>query len=281
LPLTGIVLALFGYLEARGDPVIRRLDVPVAGWPPGQAPVQLALLSAIHIGSPAMDAARLNRIVDQVNAANPDLVLIAGDFVFGHDPSQGARSAAQLTAPLRRLRARLGSVAVMGNHDHWTAPAAIAAALRAAGVRLLANEAEVFGPVEILAVDDAFSGHADAARALKAGAGKRGFPVLLSHSPDLLTQLPQGAAPLVLMGHTHCGQVVLPGIGAPARISPFTGQRLYDPRYRCGVVHDPGRTVVVTAGLGTSGVPLRIGAPPDWWLITLKPDPNRPYSRRS
>ena len=185
----------------------------------------------------------------------------------------GARSARLLAGALAPLHPRLGTFAVLGNHDHWTAPAEITAALKAAGVRVLANQAVARGPVSILGVDDAFSGHADPSRVLDAK--RQGFPILLSHSPDLLATLPPGRAPLVLLGHTHCGQVVLPWLGSPVRLSPFTGQRLYDPRYRCGVVRDAGRVVVVTAGLGTSGVPLRIGAPPDWWLITLSPGVQR------
>jgi uncharacterized protein len=270
LALAAAALGLAGYREARRDPVVRHLTLRAAEWPAGQPPLRLALLSDIHIGTAAMDAARLARVVDQVNRAGPDLVLIAGDFVPGHDRARGARAAALLTAPLRRLQARLGTVAVLGNHDHWTAPDAVAGALRSAGVRLLANQVLRVGPVAVLGVDDAFSGHADLHAVLKAGSGAGGFPILLSHSPDLLPQLPPGRAPLALFGHTHCGQVVLPGLGPLVETSPYSGERLYDPRYRCGVVRDPGRVVVVTAGLGTSDAAVRIGAPPDWWLITLR-----------
>ena len=168
---------LYARYEARSDPVVRRLRVNVAGWPAGARPVTVALLSDIHVGSAAMDAARLARIADQVDARHPDLVLIAGDFVYGHEAEAGRRFAAQLTAPLARLRAPLGVVAVPGNHDHWTALPEIRRALEAAGVTVLANQAVRRGPIKLLGFDDSFSGHADIPATLRSGAGLGGVPV--------------------------------------------------------------------------------------------------------
>ncbi|WP_375393123.1 metallophosphoesterase [uncultured Sphingomonas sp.] len=269
LMLGAAVLAGVGYRHARADPVVRRMTVRLPHWPAGAAPVTVALLSDIHLGGPAMDASRLARIVAQVDALRPDLVLIAGDFVFGHDPAKGVRFAGGLAAPLARLRAPLGVVAVLGNHDHWTAPAAVTGALGRAGVTVLANQAAERGPLAIVGVDDAFSGHAAPGAALAAARRLPGAPVLLTHTPGLA--LPPGAAPLVLAGHTHCGQVVLLWVGTVVATSPLLHRRLFDPRYRCGAVRDPGRLTIVTAGLGTSVVPLRFGAPPDLWLLRLGP----------
>lgn len=260
---------LYAKHEARADPVLRRLRVNVTGWPEGAKPVTVALISDIHIGSRAMDTARLARIADQINAAHPDLVLIAGDFIYGHGPEEGARLAPGLTAPLARLHAPLGVVAVPGNHDHWTGVRAVREALEAAGVTVLANQAVRRGPLRILGFDDSFSGHADVGVTLRSGAGLGGVPVALTHSPGIIGRLPPGVN-LLLAGHTHCGQVVFPLIGAPTDW-PDPPKRLYDPRYRCGVVRDPGRVTVVTGGLGTSGPALRLGAPPEIWLLTLMP----------
>ena len=78
--------------------------------------------------------------------------------------------------------------------------------------------------------------------------------------------------PLVLAGHTHCGQVVFPLIGPLLSRSPREHwRRLYNPRYRCGLVRDPGRVVIVTAGVGSGTTPIRLGAPPDWWLVAIGP----------
>lgn len=270
LGLVGLVVA-YGNREAWRDPIVRRLDVAVRGWPAGAAPLRLALLSDIHLGGGSMDDARLRRIVGQVNAAHPDLVLLAGDMVVGHDASGADARAAGLTAPLGQLRAPMGVIAVLGNHDHWTAPAAIGAALTKAGVVVLANAATRRGPIALLGVDDSYSSHDDVAATLAAWQRTGGIPLVLTHAPDLDVKLPRGL-PLLLAGHTHCGQVVLPGWGPLLLHSPREHWRLlYTPRLRCGVVQEPGRTIVVTAGVGSGTMPLRLGAPPDWWLITLGP----------
>ena len=279
----GIVLALLATLvlvtgtrEAGSKPIERRTTLALAGWPADTLPISVALLSDIHLGNRAMDAKRLHAIVDQVNASRPDLVLIAGDFTVGHDGAGATELAAGLEAPLSRLNARLGVIAVLGNHDHWTAPDAIRTALARTGITVLANEATRRGPVAILGVDDAFSRHDDIAATIASWKRVGGLPIVLTHTPDLVHRL-RGDFPLVLAGHTHCGQVVLPGFGPLLTRGPMQQWRtLYDPRYRCGIVHDPNRVVVVTAGLGSGTSPLRLGAAPDWWLVELGPAPKPP-----
>ena len=93
---------------------------------------------------------------------------------------------------------------------------------------------------------------------------------MLTHTPDTTALLPRGSTALVMAGHTHCGQAVLPLIGPVVINSPKLGRTLYDPRFRCGAVRDGDRLVVVTGGIGAS-LPLRYGAPPDLWLLTLGP----------
>lgn len=263
-------LAFAGYRSALSDPVVRTTTVAVTDWPEGTPPLRIALLSDIHIGGAAMDAARLDRIVDAVNARSPDLVLIAGDFIYGHSPEDGRIASADLTGPLKRLKAPLGVVAVLGNHDHWTDPDAVQDALEAAGVTVLRNAAATRGLAVILGIDDAFSGNAQIDRTLKSAEPLSGVRIALTHAPDLAFSLPADVN-LVLGGHSHCGQVVLPLIGPVAERSPKEQKALYDPKYRCGVITESGQTVIVTGGLGASGPPIRIGAPPDWWLITLTP----------
>ena len=89
-----------------------------------------------------------------------------------------------------------------------------------------------------------------------------GVPILLSHSPDPFPSLPARIR-LVLAGHTHCGQIRLPLLG------PLATESAYGDRYACGFMQENGRSLVVSAGLGTSILPLRIGAVPDMWLVML------------
>ncbi|MBV9931231.1 MAG: metallophosphoesterase [Alphaproteobacteria bacterium] len=260
---------VYGLREAVSPPLRREARLALPGWPRGTPPLRVALLSDIHLGNRAMTPARLHAIVASVNAAHPDIVLLAGDFVAGRRSDGATAKAAALSAPLSRLRAPLGIVAVLGNHDYWTDPGAVRAALAKAGVTVLANQAVARGPLALLGVDDAFSGHDDVPATLASHV--RGVPVVLSHSPDVVHKLGAGF-PLVLAGHTHCGQVVLPWYGPVTTRAPLAGWKpLYDPRYRCGLVQSDGRRVVVTAGLGSGTTPIRLGAPPDWWLLTLGP----------
>ena len=253
------------YRTAQADPVVRRAQVALPGL---IRPLRAVLLSDIHVARPDMPPERLARIVAQVNTLWPDIVLIAGDFLgdgWLHTPVP----AAEAVAPLRGLRSRLGTFAVLGNHDHWNDAPAISAALRANGIRLLVNEAAQVGPLVLGGVDDDFTRRADMSRTLAAMEGLPGARLILSHSPDPFAHMP-GDVPLMLAGHTHCGQISFPLIGA------LTYESDHGSRYGCGAVSEEGKRLIVGAGLGTSVLPLRLGAVPELWLIELRPAPILP-----
>ena len=271
LVLLGLALTGWSYGTAVSDPAVRRARVGLPGWPAGQAPVRAVLISDIHVAGPDMPPSRLARIVEQINALRPDVVLIAGDLVSDKRLSTRHYSMAEAIAPLARLRPPLGSYAVLGNHDHWRDAAGARAALRAAGIRVLDNQAAAAGPLVIGGLDDAFTGRDDLAATLGAMRQLAGARILLSHSPDPFPSVPADVG-LMLAGHTHCGQVSLPLVGAISTMSEY-GQR-----YACGRVDEHGRTLIVSAGLGTSLLPLRLGARPDLWLITLGPVERPPLS---
>jgi len=260
--LIGVALFSWMHHEARADPIVRRATIRLADWPSGQKPVSVLLLSDIHIGSAAMDQPRLTRIVSQINALKPDLVMMAGDFVSGHDPVAGERFAAKLVKPLTGLRAPLGVVAVPGNHDYWAGQVSVPRALWQANITMLVNSATVRGPLAIGGVADVFTHHADVPRTIEALDRLPGAKIIVTHSPDVTMKMP-GEINIVIAGHTHCGQIVIPWYGPVASVARE--------RYRCGIIRDGNRLTVVTAGLGTSSVPLRLGAPPDMWLLTLGP----------
>lgn len=274
----GAAAALWAWQASRADPVVRRARYALADWPPGAPPIRVALLSDLHLGNFSTDGARARRVMEQVRAQSPDLVLLAGDFVAGLQPGNAAGQAGALAAALRVLRPPLGIIAVLGNHDNWTDPATIRLALASAGVTVVENSAVRAGPLLVGGVGDTVSGHArlggtlNALRRLRALGG--GATVYLSHSPDIEKWLPPGPS-LLLAGHTHCGQIVLPVVGAPRAVSSVYGNRL-----RCGQVADGEKTVVVTAGTGSSFLPMRLGAAPDFWLLTLGPRPARQSARR-
>lgn len=254
------ILFTWGHHNARAEPIIRRASAHLPNWPKGAPPVRVLLVSDIHYGNSVMDGPRLARIVAQANAQSPDLILIAGDFVAGHDPVAAVVSARALVAPLARLKAPLGVIATLGNHDQSTRPALIREALQRAGITVLENSAVERGPLAIGGLGDVFTHHADPLRTIAAVRGLPGARLIVSHSPDLAPLLPRDVT-LVLAGHTHCGQIVLPVIGAVEKPSL--------PQYICGMTREHDWTTIVTAGVGTSILPLRFGAPPDMWLVTI------------
>jgi hypothetical protein len=262
--LAGAALAAWSYWTAVSDPVLRIARVAAPGWPAGERPLRLLLLSDVHVGGPDMPPARLRRIVERINRLSPDIVLIAGDLVTDKRLATRYYSHDEAVAPLASLRPRLATVAVLGNHDHWRDAAAARRALARAGISLLENRAIQVGPVAVGGLDDDFTGRADLPATLAALRALDGPRLILSHSPDPFAD-PAPDVFLMLAGHTHCGQV------APPLIGPLSTMSEYGRRYACGLVREGGRTLVVTAGLGTSGIPLRLGAVPDMWLVEIGP----------
>jgi uncharacterized protein len=118
------------------------------------------------------------------------------------------------------------------------------------------------GPLRIGGLDDDFTGHADIKKMLAALGPRHGRELAIGHSPDSFPDLPNDI-PLMLAGHTHCGQGRLPLIGAPF------GNSRFGERYLCGRIDENGHTLIVSAGLGTSVLPFRFLVKPDMWLVTL------------
>ena len=266
LVLLGLGAAGFawGYATAVSAPVVRRATVQLADWPPGAAPLKIVLISDLHVVGPDMPPQRLARIVKRINALGPDLVLIAGDMVSDRRLSTRSYSTRESIEPLARLRPRLGTYAVLGNHDHWRDAGEAREALARAGIRLLDNEAVAIGPLALGGLNDAFSGYADPEATVAAMRSLPGARLLLSHTPDPFAKLPDDIG-LMVAGHTHCGQIILPLIGPLASFSD------YGDRFACGLIRESGKTLIVSAGLGASMLPVRIGAVPDMWLIELEP----------
>ena len=152
---------------------------------------------------------------------------------------------------------------LLGNHDHWREAGEIRRALRKANVHILDNEAVTVGGMRLGGVDDEYTGNADLEHTVEAIRAAPGSRVLLTHSPDVGPATPRDVT-LVLAGHTHCGQIRLPILGAISYVSK------YGERFGCGLITEGSRRVVVTAGIGTSVLPFRLGAPSDIWLLTLK-----------
>ncbi|MDX2237229.1 MAG: metallophosphoesterase [Hyphomonadaceae bacterium] len=250
---------------------VRHETVASAHW--RGAPLTIALIGDTHVASPHVDARRVERIVARVNALQPDLVALLGDYAGSHEPAavradRENSAILQGVAAFAALDARYGVVAVIGNHDSWYDRQAIARALEEAGAAALWNRHVVIaredGEFAVVGLADADTGDPDYARASD-GVGARDR-IVLTHSPDPFATLP-GDVALTLAAHTHCGQVTAPFFGRLVVPSRFGA------RYACGVVTEGGRTMVVTGGVGTSILPVRFLNPPEIVLVTLRGAP--------
>ena len=266
LVLLGLAVLAYAYWEAAyREPVVRRADIQVADWPAGQKPVTVLLVSDTHVAGPDMPPDKLVSLVEDLNGLKPDLVVLAGDYISHKALATRYYEVADSVAPLTHFRAPLGVIAVLGNHDHWAGTAAFQKAFHDSEITLLTNQAIRRGPLVIAGLDDHFSGHAritETARSVEAlGPGPR---ILLTHAPDVARFLPFHVD-AVLAGHTHCGQVNLPVVGMPANDGHGFAW------LPCGRVDLGAMPLFVGAGLGTSIMPFRLGAPRDVWLIRFGP----------
>lgn len=247
---------------------VRRVEIVSENW--RGAPLTIATISDTHVGGPHVDAARMGRIVERINRLRPELVVLLGDYAGGHVP-EAERPPAEVqeilggVATFAALNPRYGAAAVLGNHDSWFNRQAITTALQDAGVAALWNRHIVIrrsgGAVVIAGVADAWTGEPDFAAALD-GAPANADTIMLSHSPDTFADMPRGPA-LMLAGHGHCGQVTIPFFGRP--ILPLRNKR-----YGCHLIEENGKRMFVTAGIGTSVLPVRFLNPPEIVLLTIR-----------
>ena len=258
----GLLLCAKAWHDTMRDPEVPRTQIALHGFPADAAPITAALISDVHVAGPDMPPERLERIVEQINALEPDIVLIAGDLVSEKGLGTHVYTPEEIVAPLGNLDAPLGVVVAPGNHDHWFDWDGLRSELERYGIRVLQNEAAQIGPLVVGGVDDAYTRRDDLPLVIEAMDELQGGRLILTHSPDIFPQVP-GDVSLVLAGHTHCGQIRFPFIGAPTTLSR------YGDRFACGETIEHEQSVVVGAGLGTSVLPLRFGTHPKIWLVEL------------
>jgi predicted MPP superfamily phosphohydrolase len=259
---------------------VQRYALTPARWPE-RLRVSIAVVADIHAGEPHMPLSRIEEVVATTNALGADLVVLLGDYVAGHRFMSRELRMPEVAGALAHLKAPLGVFSILGNHDWWDDPVAqrerkgpIVArqALEKAGVPVLENDAVRIetdgGPFWLLGLGDqmafkrkgGFDG-LDDLPGLLAKAGDDAPAILLAHEPDIFPNVPERVA-LTLSGHTHGGQVRLLGY------SPVVPSR-YGNRYAYGHVVEAGRHLIVSGGLGTSILPLRLGVPPEIVLLEL------------
>jgi len=265
----GLVLAALGAWATIIEPdelFVEPTTITLAEWPVAWRGLRVAAISDVHAGSFYVGYEKLEHLADLTNAAHPDLVVLLGDYVCHRRPHGDVEKPDNLARSLARLRAPLGVVAVLGNHDHWMDGRRVRRAFEENGIRVLDNEVlrlERGGqPLWLAGIADALTGNPRVGATL--ARVPKGQPVVaLTHNPDLFDHEIPDRVLLTLAGHTHGGQVRLPIVGC--LIVPSA----YGQRYVQGTVVEGRRTLFVTPGVGTSIAPIRFGVPPEISLLTL------------
>lgn len=295
LKMTGIVgvgsTALSGYAvaEAFHERVTTYAFTP-PHWTPGLN-LRLAVLADLHVCDPWMSLERLERIVAQTNALNPDAVLMLGDFVVGLQLAaySGTIRDDAWAAVLAKLKAPYGVHAILGNHDWWQSaevqrrragPTPAGLALIAVGIPVYENKAVrlekdghafwIAGLGDQWAFKRADDKNDETAPGQNGGLSYGGVDdlpatmreitddapvILMVHEPDIFPDVSKRVS-LTLAGHTHGGQVRILGY---APVVPS----IYGSRYVYGHIVEGGRHLIVSGGLGCSSLPVRFGSPPE------------------
>ena len=257
---TPIAVAGYGFAESY-NVVIDHRSITIPNLPSGFDGLRVAFLSDMHVG-PYLSPDFLVTVVRTVQSLNPDLILLGGDYIL-----RDAQHIAPCFDVLKSLDAPLGVFGVLGNHDYWHDVSMTKSAMKKAKINELTNTGTWLcrkgERLRLGGVDDLWEGLPDIAKAL-GNATKNDASLILSHNPDVAEKLTDPRVGLMLSGHTHGGQIVIPRIGSPWIPSN------YGMKYAQGLVEAPTTRVYVSTGIGMSGIPMRLNCRPQLALLTLR-----------
>lgn len=224
--------------------------------------IKIVLAGDFHVKP--YQAKRLDYVVDKINAQNPDIVLLVGDYVNMHCDYM-SYPIAKTAQKLSKIYSKAGTYTVLGNHDYFKEGNKIKQALTENGITVLENRCrkiEVGGKTFYVAgIEDLVTAFPNVERALKHCDKPT---ILLSHQPDIFPDLPKNKINLTLAGHTHGGQVVIPFIG------PLIVPSKYGKKYAYGYFEEDGNKMIVTKGIGTSIMPIRLNCTPEIVVIEFE-----------
>lgn len=252
------------YIEPRSI-TINHIQVAPSGWPQHTGPVKVAFIADLHAGSTVVGLDEVSEVVQMVNQQNPDLVLLGGDYVATASLGGEDVTPREIAHELSKLKAPLGVVAVLGNHDWWLDGELMRSELENVGIVVLENQTHQLsrkeGDIWVAGMADDMTRTPDVAGTLQQISD--GAPaIILSHDPVQFLDVPKGPY-FTVAGHTHGGQVYLPLVGA--LITPSRAPR----EWAYGFVRDDDRDMYVTSGIGTSILPVRFNMPPEVVVIEI------------
>lgn len=247
-------------IAGKGIARVRKYDFYHVDVPESFDGFRIAFASDLHYKSKFKDKG-LTGLVETVNALDADVFLLGGDY------QEGCEYVPELVKKLSEIKTRFGTIGVMGNNDYERCHDEITGLMKQSGIRILEHENDTLAVGEeriiISGVRNPFNLPVNGCSP-SLGLNPDDFVILLTHTPDYAEDVDVSNTDLALAGHTHGGQVTLFGWYAPQ-----TNSR-YGQRFRSGKkMTTKGVPVIITNGLGTSRVPLRLFAPSEVVLITL------------
>lgn len=282
-------LGLLGLLVAWGlvEPHVLNLEEEIAiipDLPKSWEGQKIGQLSDFQIGMWADNPGTARRGVKKLVEIQPAAVLISGDFIYhaGPDPAAEIEEAVGIVRPL--VEAGIPTYAVLGNHDYGMSSKTVEPGIKlasrleteleAAGIVVLENESiEMRLPnsndtLFLAAVDSLWANQADVDAALK-GIPTNSPTVALMHNPDTFEFFPANSAPLAVAGHTHGGQMRIPGLPQWSWLRFVQKDKVYADGWAKGY-GKPGNNLYVNTGIGMSNIPIRIFCPPEVTIFTLQ-----------
>jgi hypothetical protein len=271
-----------GYLESYRLQ-LKKIDVPLRRLPEAFDGFTIAQISDFHYEK-KFSAVPIRKSIELVNDLHPDLVVLTGDFITvpmleytSHTYRESGESAWPCAELLGRIQARVGKFAVLGNHDAYANAATVTDALQSHGIPVLKNKSVAIerdgSRFWLTGVDDVLEAQPDLGAAIK-GIPSGEATILLAHEPDFADHAAKTPVDLQLSGHSHGGQVWIPGIGAPWL--PSLARKYPRGMYKIGQL-----ILYTNIGIGTIRAPIRINSVPEVTLITLRADASRPQSGSS
>ena len=244
---------------------LRKYNLTTQKWPQEYNSLKIAVAGDLHVGCPSVGLDEVDRVVDDLNSLNADIVLLLGDFLIGGVVLGKYIGPEAIANSLRRLKVRLGVYSVLGNHDWWKDGHGMWRALEGAGIRVLENDSLLInsegGDFWLSGLADDTTRKPDIAGTLAAVLDDKPV-IMMTHDPATFMEMTDRPV-VTLAGHTHGGQVAFPIIGpliVPGR-SPL--------KYAYGHIHENERDLIVTSGVGTSILPVRFGRRPEIIELTI------------
>jgi len=258
----GCLVASYPFFIERYLLQINQYNIPVQNLPDDFVNFKMIQLSDLHFGT-LMPKFFIEQIINKANSLEGDLIVCTGDYVLNE--SESSQNIEMVWSLLKRLKAKFGVYSVLGNHDHWANFNMSYECLNDSGQNIRhkaisiernRNKIWIGGAGDLwedeIGIDKAFQ-----------GVPRKECKILLAHNPDTADTQYTSRVDLMISGHTHGGQVIIPFLGAP--ILPVNNKK-----YSSGFIRSQNTDIFISRGIGWAVIPIRLNCYPEIAVLNLK-----------